>query len=375
MAVKRVVNKNVTSWFYDFRVRGVRYRGAIPEARNKQQAEMAETRIRNDVFDGRFGGARVSAKVKEFLEDVFLPWATSNRKSWHKDAARVTPILKFFGDKRFDEISPFLVEKFKMVRRTTPIVFGKKSRTGKRVTRTRSVASVNRELSMLSRIFNLAIVNGDATVNPCIKVRRLPGEQPRTRYLLPEEERRLLAVLNGRRSHLRPIVVLALNTGMRRGEILRLKWEDVDFHANEIKATQTKGHRDRFVPMNSKVREELLRLRQTSEGQFLFPARKNGVTLNDVKTGFKAACEEAGIEGFRFHDLRHTFGTRAADAGEALTSIAAVMGHADIHTTMRYAHATDAGRRRVVEAVTIEAAESENLVKIWSRKVSGGERG
>jgi integrase len=168
--------------------------------------------------------------------------------------------------------------------------------------------------------------------------------------------------------------VLALNTGMRRGEILRLKWEDVDFHANEIKATQTKGHRDRFVPMNSKVREELLRLRQTSEGQFLFPARKKGVSLNDVKTGFKAACEEAAIGGFRFHDLRHTFGTRAADAGEALTSIAAVMGHADIHTTMRYAHATDAGRRRVVEAVTIEAAESENLVKIWSRKVSGSER-
>src|SRR5215471_2154915 len=213
MAVKRAVNKNVTSWFYDFRVRGVRYRGAIPEARNKQQAEMAETRIRNEVFDGRFGGARISSKVKELVEDVFLPWATSNRKSWHKDAARIAPILKFFGDKRFDEISPLLVEKFKMVRRTTPIVFGKKSQTAKRVTKPRSVASVNCELSMLSRIFNLAIVNGEATVNPCIKVKR------------------------------------------------------------------------------------------------------------------------------------------------------------------RYAHATDAGRRRVVEALTLEAAESENLVKIWSRKASGSERG
>jgi hypothetical protein len=170
-------------------VRGVRYRGAIPEACNKQQAEMAETRIRNDVFDGRFGGARISSKLKEFGEDVFLPWATSNRKSWHKDAARVAPILKFFGDKRFYEISPFLVEKFKMVRRATPIVFGTKPRTGKRVTKPRSVASVNRELSMLSRIFNLAIVNGEATVNPWFKVRRPPGEQPRTRYLLPEEER------------------------------------------------------------------------------------------------------------------------------------------------------------------------------------------
>jgi integrase len=89
---------------------------------------------------------------------------------------------------------------------------------------------------------------------------------------------------------LRPIVVLALNTGMRRGEILRLRWEHVDFHTNEIKATHTKAHRDRFIPMNSKVREELLLLRQTSKGELLFPARVNGSSLGDIKTAFNSAC-------------------------------------------------------------------------------------
>jgi integrase len=375
MAVKRVLNQNTKTWFYDFRIRGTRYRGAIPEARNKEQAEKAETRIRNDIFEGRFGGVCSSSKLKGFVQDVFLPWAKANRKSWNKDAPRVAPIVEFFGNKRFADISPFLIEKFKMERRSTPVLLARNAVTGKPVTRPRSVASVNRELSMLSRIFSLAIMNGEATANPCSKVRKLSGEQPRTRYLLPEEEQRLLAALTGSRSHLRPIVVLALNTGMRRGEILRLRWEHVDFHTNEIKATHTKAHRDRFIPMNSKVREELLLLRQTSKGELLFPARVNGSSLGDIKTAFNSACREAGIEGFRFHDLRHTFGTRAADAGVALTAVAAVMGHADIHTTMRYAHATDAGRRRVVEAVAIEAPQPENLVKIWSRKASGGERG
>ncbi|MGH9760259.1 MAG: tyrosine-type recombinase/integrase [Blastocatellia bacterium] len=82
-----------------------------------------------------------------------------------------------------------------------------------------------------------------------------------------------------------------------------------------------------------------------------------------MKNGFRGACREAGIRDFRFHDLRDTFGTRAADAGVALNAVASVMGHADIHTTMRYAHATDEGWRRAVEAVS----SSESVVKNWSR--------
>jgi len=176
--------------------------------------------------------------------------------------------------------------------------------------------------------------------------------------------------------HLRTIVILALNTGMRRGEILRLRWEHIDFYSNEIKATHTKTHRDRFIPMNARVREELLQLRQTSEGDHLFPGRKQGCTLTDVKTAFNAGCRKAGIVGFRFHDLRHTFGTRAADSGVALNAVAAVMGHADIHTTMRYAHATDEGRRRAVEAVERQVGNSGSvLVKNWPKVASAGHLG
>jgi integrase len=152
---------------------------------------------------------------------------------------------------------------------------------------------------------------------------------------------------------------------------------DIDFHANEIKATHTKANRDRFIPMNANTREELKQLRQTCTGDLLFPGRKKSLSLGDVKKAFNRACREAGIKDFHFHDLRHTFGTRAADAGVALTALAAVMGHADIHTTMRYAHATDEGRRRrVVEAAESQVSqEREDMAKNWPRRASGGQRG
>jgi integrase len=373
MAVTKVVGKNKTTWYYSFRVYGVRYRAAIPEARNKQQAEMAETRIRNEIFDGRFGGKLSSPKLKDFVSESFLPWALSNRRSWRKDAPRLKPILEFFGEKRLGDISPFLIEKYKMERKATPIIRLRAAKVARKTTKVptskpRSVASVNRELSMLSRIFSIAKANGEVSSNPCAEVKSLVGEQPRTRYLFPEEEQRLMAVLEST-PYLRTIVILALNTGMRRGEILRLTWLHIDFHSNEIKATHTKTHRDRFIPMNAKVREELLRLRETSEDHLVFPGRKAGCSLMDVKKAFNTACRRSGILDFHFHDLRHTFGTRAAEAGVALNAVAAVMGHADIHTTMRYAHATDDGRRRAVEAVESQARRTTpGLVKNWPKE-------
>ena len=95
-----------------------------------------------------------------------------------------------------------------------------------------------------------------------------------------------------------------------------------------------------------------MKLKENASSEWVFPNPKTGLPLTDVKTAFKEACRSAGIDDFLFHDLRHTFGTRATDGGAPITAVAAVMGHADIHTTMRYAHATDSGRLRVVEAVT-----------------------
>ncbi|MGH9760260.1 MAG: hypothetical protein ACREDR_30520 [Blastocatellia bacterium] len=123
MAVKKVMNQNKKfTWFYDFRIRGVRYRGAIPEARNQEQAKQAEMKIRMEIFDGKFGDGRSRKTVREFVDEVFFPWAKANRRSWNSEAARLKPIVVFFGTNRFYEVTPFLVEKFKVERRNSRIV-------------------------------------------------------------------------------------------------------------------------------------------------------------------------------------------------------------------------------------------------------------
>jgi integrase len=338
-----MVKKRGNRWYFDFMVRRVRYRGAIPEARTKWQAEKAETKIRLEAYENRYGGSSGDEILSEFVEKIYLPWSRATKRSCRDDELHTKVICEFFAGKTFNQISPLLVEKFKKQRRESVT----------RYDRERRPASVNRELATLSRIFSLAIENCIVETNPCRKVKKLRENNERKRYLTVEEERRLMAALTGRRAHLRPLIVLAINTGMRRGELLSLEWRNVDFQRGVIHVTNTKTGRDRDVPMNSEVRRILLELqRQAEDEAFVFRSRKTGLNLTDVKHGFNGACTDAGIDDFRFHDLRHTAGTRLADAGADAFTIAEILGHATLQMTKRYTHATDERKRRAVEALS-----------------------
>jgi integrase len=337
-----MVRKRGDRWYFDFMVRRVRYRGAIPEARTKWQAEKAEASIRLEVYDGKYGRSAGNQLVSEFVETVYLPWSRANKRSSRDDELHTKVITDFFCEKTFDQISPLLVEKFKKQRRESIT----------RYDRQRRPASVNRELAALSRIFSLAIDNGIVETNPCKKVRKLREDNERKRYLSTEEEQRLLTALTGKRAHLRPLILLAINTGMRRGELLTLRWSHVDFQRGVIHVTKTKTGKDRDVPINSEVRTILLELQsKAKEENHVFNNPKTGLNLTDVKTGFKGACKDAGLGDFRFHDLRHTAGTRLADVGADGFTIAEILGHGSLQMTRRYTHATDARKRRAVEAL------------------------
>jgi integrase len=250
-----------------------------------------------------------------------------------------------------------MIEQFKKERR------GSFNRQGE----LRSPSSVNRELELLSRIFSLAVERGEMESNPFKGVKKLAADNLITRYLTADEEERLLAVLTGRRAHLRPIVLLGLHTGMRRGEILSLQWEQVDFARELIQLLRTKSGKPRSVPMNSVVKATLLEQRErVGNSEYVFPNRRTGKALTDIKNAFSAALKKAGIEDFRFHDIRHSAGTRMADAGVPITAVSDILGHADIRTTMRYAHATDEARRRAVNA--LEEASRRNVSKIWPKE-------
>jgi integrase len=361
-----MVHKRGNRWYYAFMIRRARYRGVIPEAQNKAQAERAESRIKNQIYEGKYGKASGETFFSEFVQSSYVPWTKANKRSWRIDLCRLKPLIEFFGKKRLGEITPFLVEKYKSKRRSTPVISKNKEKP-------RSIGAVNRELRLLSRIFKLAIANNEVSENPCQKVGIIKGEQARTSYLLPDEEQRLMRVLTGDRAHLKEMVVLVIHTGLRASEVFSLKTEHIDFYRDVIYIKKTKTDEDREVPLNSTSRSllnELVSKAEQNSQQHLFTNPKTGKPYTTIKTAWNTACELAGILNLRFHDLRHTFGTRAADAGVPLPAIRDVMGHRSTTMTERYAHATDAGRRRAVEA--LEKVPIDIATRLPQRRVANG---
>jgi len=292
------VHKRGDRWHYAFCIRGVRYRGALPEARTKFQAEKAETKIRQDVYEGRYGRPTGEMSFEKFVEEVYRPWARENKRSFKNNEKYKLPMIcesKSLKGKTFAQISPLLLEKFKKERCESEMKDG----------RTRKPSTINRELEIISKIFSLAIKYGVTFTNPCAEVPLLPENNKRVRYLFDEEEQRLLSVLTGPRGHLLPLVILAIGTGMRRGDLFNLTWEKVDL----IYVPNSKTGRDYSVPMNEEVGNTLRQIRSTIRGNgYIFINPDTAKPYTDVKTAFGTACQLAGI------------------------------GHPDPQTTRRYTH-------------------------------------
>ncbi len=209
--------------------------------------------------------------------------------------------------------------------------------------------TINRELGCLRHMFNMAIKWKKAQVNPVRDVKFLKEPKEKDRILTKEEEAKLLeAVRTGHKAkHLEPIIITALNTGMRKGEILNLKWSNVDFKTGHILVEETKNGEIRRVPMNKKLTETLQSAKKLAKGEYVFS--DNGEPYGDVKTGCWTALKKTKIEGFRFHDLRHTFGSRLVMAGVDIRTIQELMGHKDIKMTVRYSHPTPEHKKKAVK--------------------------
>jgi integrase len=219
-----------------------------------------------------------------------------------------------------------------------------------------SKTTCNRYLQLLKKMFNVAKEEGDAEENPVQKV-KLYSEKDvlREKVLTEEEEGRLLGTSV---EHLRSILILALNTGMRRGEIFNLMWSQVDFRDRKIRVERTKSQKFRFIPMNSTVFYELRRL-ESKNGQSSYVSfnPETGKPYVDVMTAFKAACSRAGVKGLRFHDLRHTFASRLVKRGADIVTVQNLLGHSTLALTQRYTHADDERKKAAVELLSREAEE------------------
>jgi integrase len=150
-------------------------------------------------------------------------------------------------------------------------------------------------------------------------------------------EKDVTATISADNSHLKAMIILALDSGMRRGEIFKLRWQDIDFENNLIRiiGTHTKTERERIAPLSQRAKDELEKLREISVGENLFP-------FTNIKRSFATAKRLAKIDDLHFHDLRRTAITRWIQQGTSLAFAGKFAGHSQLQTTMKHYTATDA---------------------------------
>ncbi len=277
----------------------------------------------------------------------------------HKTAeGQIKTLKKFFGKRMLRQITTESLTDYKLWR----IENGSENKTYKNTEkRPIKLATVNRELSTMRRMMRFAYGKGwilkDIFFNA--KVIEMSAEIERTRLLTSDEEMRLLAACQGEREveytrvrrgkeekikavhdvdnpHLKAIILLAIDSGMRRGEIIKLRWQDIDFETNIIRiiGTHTKTERERIAPLSHRAKVELENIQKFTIGEKPFP-------FADFKRSFATAKRLAGIEDLHFHDLRRTAITRWIQQGTSLAFAGKFAGHSQLQTTMKHYTATD----------------------------------
>lgn len=259
------------------------------------------------------------------------------KRSWWRDVYGLKHFVLLFGDRRLSEITPKDVDDYKRIRLKDV-----------------APSTVNRELQCVRSLFNLAKRwNKFFGNNPVSEAKLIPVNNQKERILSRKEEERLLGLSN---PYLKPILITALNTGMRKNEILTLRWTNIDLDTKVItlEHTNTKTKKTRRIPINSVLRKLLLEQRLKSGGNeyiFLSPTGNPYKRHDSIKGSYERLCKKASISGLRFHDLRHTAATRMIEAGASIVAVSKILGHSDIKMTMRYTH-PDTSLKEAVELLT-----------------------
>lgn len=211
--------------------------------------------------------------------------------------------------------------------------------------------TINKELGIVSAAINN--YNLDHSTNLFNPVRGLKLKEPegRLRYLTREEYAHLISVAEG---YLRDFIILGVQTGMRRGELMRLRWDRVDLQQKfiHLRAEDTKAGKPRSIPLNDEAVQCLAARLEHKQNDYVFHSTKPGAEhLADPKRSFASACKRSGISGVTPHVLRHTTASWMAIAGVPMLEICKILGHSSMQVTMRYAHLAPGHLRSAVDAL------------------------
>ena len=257
--------------------------------------------------------------IEEAL-DAFM----ESKRDVYRDVAKYQSVLRSlkagFAGKTLRSITVEDVRKFAALRRATC-----------------APATVNRGLAVLKTVYNQAIADGRAEINPVKSVKLFQENNQRVRFLTADEEQKLHEVLP---FDYWALVVVALHSGMRQSEQFDLCWTDVNFETGVITIPRSKNGSSRTIVMNDTLRDTLRALPSWNRGELVFPNSRDTRlnASNFLNKAWIPALKRAGVENFRWHDLRHTFASRLVMAGVDLRTVQELMGHKTMNMTLRYAH-------------------------------------
>jgi integrase len=347
-----VFKKQGVYWI-DYYVNGRRKRERIGP--DKRLAETVLRKRKVEIAEGKFlERQRPITTTFDELAEAYLQWIApdipkgipARKRSWKSgDVYAIGKLRAYFGGKRVTEIDPVLVEQYRAWRQSTI------SRLGHPV----KPATINRELACLRHMFNVAIKGllvlkgGVPTVNPVTAAKMGAEHNERDRVLSVDEFDRLH---QGAADWLKPILLVAYHTGMRKGEILTLRWGQIDLKRGTIRlrSVDTKTGEGRIVPMNQAIRA-LVAERAQGIGQapvFVNPETGKPYSTHSIAHAFQRACRKAEVKHATFHDLRHTFVTNARRAGIDYFRIMAITGHKTMAVFKRYNLVDEADLRQAM---------------------------
>jgi len=335
-------------------------------------ARETEAAIKGDMIRGEFdinrNGKKKKALTLSELWGKYLPWAKEHKKSWIDDLRYYRRHLEpRFGKKTLDAISPIDIERMK-----TELRKGLNKR-GKPF----AAATIKHQLVILRRLYNLAwkwnLYEGK---NPIESVAMPKVDNQKTEFLTGEELGRLLDTLaQWPFKESAALVKFALFTGLRRGEIFKLSWDDVDFERGIITLKDPKSGKTQNIPVSMEALEILKNLEVTSS--FVFPG-KDGKQRSEFNGPWQRIRKEAGLpENFRFHGLRHHFASTLVSNGVDLLVVQKLLTHKDSKTTQRYAHlAPGALKEAAVKSGALLTQKSKEVASLLhNRRTSGSTEG
>ena len=320
------------------------------QARDKARGMLADATLGNDPRDEMKGSGAYT--LNSYVTNRYGPWLIVERKTGEDILARLKACFgKDFGKKNLPDINAWIVEKWR----------------SKRLQAGLATTTVNRDIGALKSALQKAVKWKILKSNPLAELTpKKVDSRPTVRYLSSGEETRLRDALDARnaklqrhresnnrrraergiepfatvRDNLKPMVLLAMNTGLRRGELFSLKWPDIDIGRAmlTIHGYQAKSEHTRHIPLNAEALETLKEWKKgRTDSPYVFPS-KDGKRLGHIRRSWGGLVKDAKLKDFRFHDLRHDFASRLVMAEVPLNTVRELLGHSDIETTLRYAH-------------------------------------